>query len=314
MRCSRNSLDLVRSYRVNSIGRLATIVEAKYPGRGFIDVGAHIGETAAIVRAHSQLPVLCIEGAPYFELLQANTRGLGSDVELECNVSAGCELMAPLAAILARHPRFQTSKVLKICATEGVLNFALEWIAAARPTLLLQHAMGINILDRLAAIDYRTALIFDGAGEFVQATPLDSPQHLADGGCNIFAFHTEDADICERFRQVGTTRANRDAPNFQSAELAAVRAHTELERHRLHGQIAELEGRLALKDAEIARLHAIVRDFLKSNDLKAQVRSLRQELDNSLALRAARSLSWILGPIRRRIDRASNGDQRDKPS
>jgi hypothetical protein len=87
----------------------------------------------------------------------------------------------------------------------------------------------------------------------------------------------------------------------RGAELAGVRAYTQFERQRLQLQIAELESQIRSKDAEINRLHDVLRDVLRSEDLKAQLAGLRRELDSSLALRAARSLHWFLGPIRRRI-------------
>jgi hypothetical protein len=87
----------------------------------------------------------------------------------------------------------------------------------------------------------------------------------------------------------------------RGAELAAVRAYTQFERQRLQLQIAELESQIRSKDAEISRFHDILRDVLRSEDLKAQLASLRRELDSSIALRVARSLHWLLGPIRRRI-------------
>ena len=99
----------------------------------------------------------------------------------------------------------------------------------------------------------------------------------------------------------------RSMEQAQTAEFPGVLAYTQLERNRLQLQIAELETRIAQKDAEIDRLHAIVRDFLRAEDLKAQLASLRHQLDTSLALRIARSFHWILGPIRKRIGPPSNG-------
>lgn len=321
-----------------NIGRLAGAVESKYPGRGFIDVGADVGETAAIVRAYSRLPILCMEGSEfYYELLRENVRRLPADLEVEG--------VARLDATLARHPRFQTSKVLKIDEDEldeCLLESTLEWVAAARPVLFWRRRdtvavrRSLTIFDRLLAVGYRTALVFDNTGEYMQTISLDASQQLAEiadyfaGGWGICAFHDEDADLCSRFRQIelNNRRARkkthpqaldpgvraaleetirRALGEAQTTELAAVRAHLQLDRNRLQLQIADLDNRLSLKDAEIQRLHSLVRESLRAEDLKSQVSELRHELDTSLALRAARSLHWILGPIRRRIGRTSNG-------
>jgi hypothetical protein len=326
-----------------NIGRLAAVVETKYPARGFIDVGANAGETAAIVCAHSQLPVLCIEGAQYRELLEENVHRLRSNVEWECGSGNGAESLSPLCTILARHASFQGSKILKIAGGPmygPLLESALDWIATAHPILYWKHSLGPDtsasgqrsaIFDGLLATGYRTALVFDHTGEFMQTISLDARRQLTEigdylpggkqlhGYGDVCAFHEEDVDLGERFRQVevenrGIRRktssqllSETSSREVSNTELTAVRAHTGFERHRLHHQIAELEARIALKDAEMNRLHTVLRDLLRSEDLKVQLAGLRQELDSSLALRVARSLHWLLGPIRRRIGPRPNG-------
>jgi FkbM family methyltransferase len=234
-----------------NLGRLAAVVERKYPDRGLIDIGANVGDTAVIVRAHSRLPILSIEGSEaYYEILKNNFRRFDSDMELECALfeSAGADapgvLSTPtgpatfppnrdsgtpsrfdgLDSILARHPRFHTSKVLKI-DTDGmdgrILEGALEWIGSARPVLFWAHDIrrdaaggpGSSIFDRLLGIGYQTALVFDNAGKFIEEVPLNARQQLADlceylpgsaqlcRGCEICAFHQEDLDLCARFRE-----------------------------------------------------------------------------------------------------------------
>ena len=236
-----------------NVGRLAAVLERKYPGRGFIDIGANIGDTAAIVRAYSRLPILCIEGSEiYYEILKENIRRLNSDVELECALVDSATIERPgylsvesgtatfrangnngttsrfarLDSILARHPRFQTSKILKI-DTDGmdgrILEGALEWIAGARPVLFWEHDIGrdvaaggpgLSIFDRLLELGYQTALVFDNTGEFIEKVSLEARQQLADlsdylpggdqfyGYCDVCAFHEEDQDLCVCLREI----------------------------------------------------------------------------------------------------------------
>lgn len=380
-----------------NIGRLAATVESKYPGRGFIDVGANVGDTAAIVGAHSRLPILCIEGSElYYEILQSNIRRLHADVELELalvdssdtptpgdlNVAAGKANLHPgspngatqcssrLDAILGRHPRFRTSKVLKIGAGGmggRILEDAMDWIAAAQPVLFWKHdsgrdadlhGPGLSVFERLFNAGYTTALLFDNTGEFIQTVSLDNQQQLAEisdylpggerfyGYCEVCAFHVQDTDLCARLREVEieNRRVRRktgspplNEPLFQAlvqsqfethsaqvtnavqetirqlmseaalAELSAVRANTLIDRYRLQSQIAGFEASVAAKDAEIQRLHSTLREVLRSGDLRAQVAELRHQLDTSLALRAARSLHWILAPIQRLLAGPPNG-------
>lgn len=202
-----------------NIGRIASAVERKYPGRGFIDVGANVGDTAAIVRAHSNVPILCIEGSEfYYQLLKENVRQLQAEVELECALvdstnadRRGCLILqhgtaefrmdssdgplrrfARLDSILGRHPRFRDSKILKI-HTDGmdgrILQGAMEWMAAARPVLFWRHDMGrdaaadgpgMHIFEGLWNIGYRTALLFHNSGEFIRTVSLDEHRQLAE--------------------------------------------------------------------------------------------------------------------------------------
>lgn len=372
-----------------NVGRLAATVESKYPGRGFIDIGANVGDTAAIVSAHSRLPILCIEVSElYYEILQANVRRLKADVELELarvdssdaekagdlriefgtanfrpgSSNGATQCFSTLDAILGEHPRFRTSKLLKI-DTDGmdgrILEGAIDWIAAAQPVLFWEHDIGrdadlqgpgLRIFERLFDAGYAAALLFDNTGEFIQTVALDNHQQLAEisdylpggeqlyGYCDVCAFHVQDADLCARFREIeienrrvrrktGSPHVNE--PLFRAmvqsqfemhsarvtnavretiqrvmgeaslAEISAVRANAQLDRYRLQNGITDLQASISAKEAEIERLHSLLRELLRSGDLKGQLAVLRHELDSSLALRMARSLHWILSPIRR---------------
>jgi FkbM family methyltransferase len=399
-----------------NIGRLAAAVEGKYPGRGFIDVGANVGDTAAIVRAHSNLPILCIEGSEFFyELLKENIRQLKGEIELECTLvdSASAERkgslsveygtasfqtdsndsasrrFARLDSILARHPRFQSSKILKI-DTDGmdgrILAGALEWISVARPVLFWEHDIGrdaaaggpgLDIFERLLEIGYRTGVVFDNTGEFIQAVSLDARQQLADlsdylpggeqfyGYCDVCAFHEEDLDLCSLVRrmELERRRVRRDSgpkplnePLFRALvqaqfevhgaqldqsirrclkdELQGINAQTHFDHFRQQLRIADLETQVSSKDAEVHRLHVMLRELLVEllvernaknrreqmlheaalNELRGQLTNareegelMRREIDSSFALRAAKAAGWILGPLRRLLGRSSTG-------
>jgi predicted RNase H-like nuclease (RuvC/YqgF family) len=103
-----------------------------------------------------------------------------------------------------------------------------------------------------------------------------------------------------------------------SAELKALRAQFQFEGHRMQLRITDLETLISSKDAELGKVHVMLREMLgtrareiedasrAAEELKARIKSLqmecdtlRHDLDSSLALRAARSLGWILAPIRK---------------
>jgi FkbM family methyltransferase len=237
-----------------NVGRLASVVEKRYPERGVIDIGANVGDTTAIVRTYTCMPILCIEGSDYyFETLRQNVLQLGPDIELEhafvdvddcaqqgaVTIERGTAFFRPNAAgeslvefrklesILAGRPRFQNAKLLKV-DTDGmdgrILVGALDWLASARPVLFWEHDIGLDrsvggpglsVFDRLLEIGYSMAMIFDNSGEYIQTLSLSARQQLADlteylpggegqrfGYCDICAFHTDDAELCEPARQL----------------------------------------------------------------------------------------------------------------
>lgn len=58
-----------------SVGRVAAISAGKYPDAVLIDVGANVGDSAALIRSHAvNNPIVCVEGLPnFFEILQLNS-------------------------------------------------------------------------------------------------------------------------------------------------------------------------------------------------------------------------------------------------
>jgi hypothetical protein len=63
-------------YSLN-VGRIAGQVFSKHPNLRFIDIGANIGDTVAILRQNDEFPILCIEGDKrFFEILAKNIAGL----------------------------------------------------------------------------------------------------------------------------------------------------------------------------------------------------------------------------------------------
>jgi FkbM family methyltransferase len=192
-------------------------VEEKYSGSAVIDFGANVGDTAAIVRGHSGMPILCVEGAGYyFELLTQNVGQLGAETE-HCFVGSengavrgnltignGTGFFRPdgdseaavrfetLDGILARYPQFQDARLLKV-DTDGmdgrILAGALDWLARVQPVIFWEHVLdldrlaggpGLSIFERLREIGYEQVAIFDNRGGYVQTLPTSAGQQLAD--------------------------------------------------------------------------------------------------------------------------------------
>jgi FkbM family methyltransferase len=67
-----------------ALGDIASFVEKKYPGFRAIDIGANVGDTAALICTHHDVPTLCVEGHPAFiDLLRENARRIGPHISIE---------------------------------------------------------------------------------------------------------------------------------------------------------------------------------------------------------------------------------------
>jgi FkbM family methyltransferase len=156
-------------YSMN-IGRIAARVFRKYPDLRMIDIGANVGDTAAIVRSYASCPILCIEGDDrFFSILEINRPLIGADLHLERalvgddsaggaplsllseggtsrlvrngSTGPGSRPLERLEAILERWPAFQRTHLLKI-DTDGydvsILRSSMGWIRAKKPILFFE--------------------------------------------------------------------------------------------------------------------------------------------------------------------------------
>jgi len=105
-------------------------------------------------------------------------------------------------------------------------------------------------------------------------------------------------------------------------ELQALRAQTEIEQHRRQLQIGDLEKQLALRSAENAKLKTVMEALMaehagcsrnyvsgtpdaeilhwkrRCESSAAECARLRHEIESSVALRLARAMPRLLGPLR----------------
>jgi FkbM family methyltransferase len=77
------------------LGRLARCVFQHYPQAAMIDVGANIGDTAAMVKSVADVPVICIEGdVGAFQLLERNIAAMKEVSAYQCFLGAKTETAA----------------------------------------------------------------------------------------------------------------------------------------------------------------------------------------------------------------------------
>jgi len=161
-----------------ALGEIVRLAAAKYPDLTAIDIGANVGDTAALMCRHLDIPVLCVEGHPAFlALLRRNVAQLPSGIEIaECLVGPGGPVsldqlrkhngtatlrpasapaqtgvaqipVRPLAEVLRDHPRFHRPRLIKT-DTDGadfdILLSSLDLIGAWRPILYFEYKPDIR--------------------------------------------------------------------------------------------------------------------------------------------------------------------------
>jgi FkbM family methyltransferase len=69
-----------------ALGEISIEIKKKYQNLKAIDVGANIGDSAALISKYSKIPTLCIEGNKTFlPILEQNINNIGDHIKLEKN-------------------------------------------------------------------------------------------------------------------------------------------------------------------------------------------------------------------------------------
>jgi FkbM family methyltransferase len=218
-----------------NVGRLAFHVDRKYPGFRFIDVGANIGDTAAIVRSSSQCPMLCIEGDDYyFKILEHNLRKASFADVMTAHAFIGSHSGAVSAKVVSRwgtahleesgtqlevtrltdllqkYPNFMQAKMLKI-DTDGfdctIVRAELEFLSRARPVLFLEYDPflfrnqpydGYSLFGDLQSAGYEYGVFYDNTGDYLVSAHLGENRSVV---ADVQAYYSgrggsEYADVC----------------------------------------------------------------------------------------------------------------------
>jgi FkbM family methyltransferase len=156
-----------------ALGYISGFVFKKYPRSSFIDIGANVGDSAALVRNYSSVPILAIEGSPeFFPYLEHNsieiqgivcadcfvgpedlisaksiqhsvgTASIKKDISPESNLESEQIRVLPLSRILEDHQEFKQAKLLKI-DTDGfdfpIIDASLDVISEQLPVLFFEY-------------------------------------------------------------------------------------------------------------------------------------------------------------------------------
>lgn len=199
-----------------AVGRIAREL-----GGPVVDVGANVGDTAALIRLETEVPILCVEGDErFFALLERNAARL-APVELErafvegppfgrveraagtARILSGDEPLpsSSLEAILDRHPRFREPALVKI-DTDGmdvpIILASLALLERTRPVLFFEYDPHLgahpSVFERLREIGYRLLDVYENTGEYVRTVELPGDVHEEYLGHDGSRY----ADVCVR--------------------------------------------------------------------------------------------------------------------
>jgi FkbM family methyltransferase len=191
-----------------ALPRLAAQIAQRYPGSPIIDVGANVGDTAAMLRGAVDSPILCVEGDPIFrKILLSNAKRIGNVEVIETyvgesrgSVHAAPERKGGTATLVDKQTettilrvddiaigRFAHAKLLK-SDTDGydarVLHGAESLMKLARPVLFFEYAPdmleakgddALEIFTFLESLGYTCAIVWDNFGRLL--TDVKLPEH-----------------------------------------------------------------------------------------------------------------------------------------
>ncbi|MBU4269597.1 FkbM family methyltransferase [Candidatus Dependentiae bacterium] len=200
----KNYQETFKRYDI-ALGEIAKIINNKYPNLTAIDIGANIGDSAALLSKYNNIPTLCIEGNDIFlPILKENTKIIGTHIKIEeCfvgpeNIFIDKEKIKTdkgtativnsihktnssilgkniiqnksLLTILNSHKKFLNFKLLKI-DTDGydfcIINDSLNIIKKLKPIIFFEYDPSIPQNGDQESIDTINNLISTGYKQFI---------------------------------------------------------------------------------------------------------------------------------------------------
>lgn len=194
-----------------AIGRLPEYLKEKYYEYLVIDIGANIGDTAAIIRSKTDLPILCIEGNKfYYNLLVDNSSRINnlyldnsfvgdsekqnlkvinykgsSNLAYDDSANAQTSVIS-LIKIVEKYTQFERIKFLKI-DTDGfdckIIRSSSYFLKKYKPVIFFEYDPyflekvnddGISVFSFLLSIGYKNLLIYNNVGEFMFGLELSN--------------------------------------------------------------------------------------------------------------------------------------------
>jgi FkbM family methyltransferase len=196
------------------IAEVAELLRRKYCAPTMIDIGANVGDTAALMVRSPEIAVLCVEGNKEFlPLLRENLASISPISEIEPSyVGTGEETVAghmhthhgtatlvegsgivqtrSLAQILEAHPRFENARLLKI-DTDGsdakIVIAGSDVLSKMKPVAHIEYSPSETeererecraMIERLKYIGYAFFHVFDNFGNHMLRLQDEQTDHL----------------------------------------------------------------------------------------------------------------------------------------
>lgn len=217
----------------SNIGRIAKYLMEKYPDLKAIDIGANVGDTAVVIKTNADIPLLCIEGEPfYFSLLKRNTTDFKDMFYAECLVGdsgkdnlnlisyKGSAKLAlghsknsvnfrSLSSILNDYEIFNRIKFLKI-DTDGfdckIIRSNAEFIKEHKPVIFFEYDPyfleqnnddGLSVFELLLELGYENSIFYHNTGDLLLSLNINNRKILQELHLYYTGRNTEMyVDIC----------------------------------------------------------------------------------------------------------------------
>lgn len=190
-------------FRDLCIGITAKFVCEKYPNSTIIDVGANIGDTAAIIATYTKSKMILVEGSDYFfDILNLNVKKISNETVLhKAFVSDGSKLTGSLhywgGTSFFKESNDKNSRTInsvRLCEiadgqttfvkidTDGydfkILLDSIDWLSNSTPAILFENSVrnledfvnSQQLFSKLRQIGYQYFIIWDDAGYHIVST------------------------------------------------------------------------------------------------------------------------------------------------
>lgn len=221
-----------KNYNTN-LPRISRYINAKYDPVLIIDIGANVGDTAALLRSFIKYPVMCIEGDKnYFDLLKKNTQNMDGITYVDSYLGEKDEKISAviqtergtgtisseggsyietkkLDTVVKEFSEFRNAKLLKI-DTDGfdfkIMKGATELLKTSKPVIFTEFDQNLmrqinedynEMFDFFRSLDYKYVIFYDNFGDYLISLNLDEAEKIKDI-TNYFDFRNTDifCDIC----------------------------------------------------------------------------------------------------------------------